>query len=373
MLRTPWLSAVVLLGGLLPHGPCLAAESPAQIKSGDKVVTTVRARVAQGEKAETTLTFLNPGTELTAARVTPDWVEVAVEQAGQQAKGWILVSQLAKADRNETPRKDYPRELAMRSLPAYRIASPDIVQIEMPTLVPRSPYRARHYDVLKIQVANVLVDQPIDGCFMIEAEGTINLGPAYGTVRVLGMTLDEVKMTVRHKLAELVNNPEVAVQLARIDGMQPVSGAYLVSPDGTVNLRKYGAVHVAGKTPTEVRLALQEHLAAFFDSPEVTVEVIAYNSHVYYVIIEATGLENKVVRLPITGNETVLDAVSHVGGLSQLASKKIWIARPVPPGSAETVLPVDWQAISHHGATATNFQIYPGDRVVIADEGTKSP
>ena len=45
------------------------------------------------------------------------------------------------------------------------------------------------------------------------------------------------------------------MQLARVSGAQPVTGQYLVGPDGTINLRQYGVVHVAGKTVTEARLA----------------------------------------------------------------------------------------------------------------------
>ena len=76
-----------------------------------------------------------------------------------------------------------------------------------------------------------------------------------------------------------------------------------------------------------------------------------------------------MLRVPVTGNETVLDAISQVGGLSQLSSKKIHVARPAPGGfPCEQHLPVDWVAISRGGSAATNFQIMPGDRVFITEE-----
>ncbi len=53
-------------------------------------------------------------------------------------------------------------------------------------LVPLPPYRAAVYDVLQIHVSNALSDQPIDSYFMVEADGVVNLGPAYGTVHVKG-------------------------------------------------------------------------------------------------------------------------------------------------------------------------------------------
>ena len=72
---------------------------------------------------------------------------------------------------------------------------------------------------------------------------------------------------------------------------------------------------------------------------------------------------------PITGNETVLDAVARIGGLSQLSSKKIWIARPAPNGvGCEQILPVNWDDITQGASTATNYQMLPGDRLFIAQD-----
>jgi polysaccharide export outer membrane protein len=118
---------------------------------------------------------------------------------------------------------------------------------------------------------------------------------------------------------------------------------------------------------TEARVAIQEHLKQFLDSPEVAVEVIAYQSKVYYVITQGAEMGDNVHRFLVTGNETVLDAIAQVNGLSQLSSTKIWVARPAPAGfGCQQILPVDWQAISAGGETATNYQLMPGDRIYIA-------
>ena len=221
-----------------------------------------------------------------------------------------------------------PRELSMMSLPAYRVEPPDILQIEMLKLVPLPPYRIEIYDVLQIRVLNTPSDQPIYDFFLVEGEGIVTLGPAYGRVRVAGMTIEEATETITRKLREMLVNPEVSVQLARTAGTQPLTGQYLIGPDGTINLRQYGTLHVAGKTITEIRLALQKHLSQYFDSPEASVDVIAFNSKVFYVITEGAGMGDDVRRIPITGNETVLDAISSVNGLSQVSSAHVWVARP---------------------------------------------
>ena len=264
---------------------------------------------------------------------------------------------------------EIPRELSKVSLPAYRVEPPDLLQIEVLKLVPLPPYRTEIFDVLQIQVVGTLLDQPVDGFYLIEAEGTVNLGPAYGTVRVVGMTIEEAKEVITGQLKQVLKEPVVSVQLARTAGTQQITGIYLVGPDGTINLRQYGSVHVAGKTLVEVRLAIQRQLAQFFDSPEVSVDMAGYNSKVYYIITEGAGLGDNVVRVPVTGNETLLDAISQVGGLSQLSSKKIHIARPAPGGfGCEQIMPIDWVAISRGGASGTNYQLMPGDRVFITEE-----
>ena len=157
----------------------------------------------------------------------------------------------------------------------------------------------------------------------------------------------------------------MSVQLARVSGAQPVTGQYLVGPDGTINLRQYGVVQIAGKTVTEARIAIQNHLKQFLDSPELSVDVVAFNSKVYYIITQGAGLGDSVRRLPITGNETVLDAISQINGLSQVSSTKIWIARPAPHNfGCQQILPIEWDAITQGAQTATNYQILPGDRAV---------
>jgi polysaccharide export outer membrane protein len=260
------------------------------------------------------------------------------------------------------------REMSKVSLPAYRIEPPDVISIEMLKLIPLPPYRAEIFDVLQIR-ANALPDQPIDNYYIVEAEGTINLGPTYGTIRVSGMTIDEIKATLNKWLRQWLRDPNTSVQLARVAGAQPVTGQYLVGPDGTINLRQYGVVNIAGKTVTEARFVIQNHLKQYLDSPELSVDVVAYNSKVFYIVTQGAGIGDNVRRLPITGNECVLDAIAQVNGLPQVSSKKIWIARPAPHNfGCQQILPIEWDAIAAGAQTATNYQLMPGDRLYIAED-----
>jgi len=65
----------------------------------------------------------------------------------------------------------------------------------------------------------------------------------------------------------------------------------------------------------------------------------------------------------------VLDAIAHLGGISQLSSHRIFIARPAPNGvGCEQILPVNWDEIARGGSTATNYQLMPRDRLYIRSD-----
>jgi polysaccharide export outer membrane protein len=263
---------------------------------------------------------------------------------------------------------DIPREITMVSHPPYTIAPPDFLTIDAVRLVPRPPYRLEPLEVLLIQAAKPLPGELISGPYVITPEGTINLGYSYGSVRVQGMTIDQAQIAIRKHLGLVLTQPDVVVSLAQIRGMQQIRGTHLVRPDGTISLGSYGSVYVAGMTVGQARCVIEKYLGNYFVNPQLSLDVEAYNSKFFYVIFDGGGFGQQAIRLPVTGNETVLDAITQVGGLAPISSKKrIWVARPAPPGvGCDQVLPVDWQAITEGGSTATNYQLFPGDRVYVA-------
>ena len=168
----------------------------------------------------------------------------------------------------------------------------------------------------------------------------------------------------------------------------------LVRPDGKISLGFYGEVYVAGLTMPEVKEKIVLHLRKFLtdevlglvkldeaaepeteqnstkpkmidpkDSDRVFVDVTAYNSKNYYIMGDVL-IPGK---LPITGNETVLDAIEFAGGLMPTAApQNIRLVRPAPPGACcEQVLPVNLAAITSGGDPTTNYQIMPNDRIIV--------
>lgn len=285
-----------------------------------------------------------------------------------------------------------PRELNKLTLPTYRVEPPDILLIEAVNNIRPVDEPLRAGDEIRIQLRNGLpleiedVNAELDplqyqveleielqykvinGLYRIGADGKVDLGPAYGQVAVAGLSLAGARAAIDNHLREYVGlaAPELSVSMPSIAGRQVISGEHLVRPDGTVDLGIYGNVRVAGMTLYEIKLLIESHLAQFMHQPEVRVDVLAYNSKAYYVIMDGGGFGEQVIKLPVTGNETVLDAIAQVEGLSSVSSKRMWIARPAPAGFNQAqVLDVDWSAITAEGITTTNYQLLPGDRIYV--------
>ena len=140
----------------------------------------------------------------------------------------------------------------------------------------------------------------------------------------------------------------------------------MVGSDGTVSLGQYGSVPVVGLTLDEARSAIADHLSPYFANPQVSLAVYAFNSKAYYIVTQGGGTGDGLVRLPFTGNETVMDAISQINGLSYVSSSRMWIARPQRAGQGSQILPIDWEGITQRAEVHSNYQILPGDRIFIA-------
>lgn len=262
-----------------------------------------------------------------------------------------------------------PREQAKVTMPDYIIEPPDILTIETIGLIPKLPYKLRPLDVVTVFSAGLPDDIELAGEYTIQPNGTIQLGHALGLMPAAGKSVSQLQTELIGKLKETYREPEVWITLSQMGAQQQIAGEHLVAPDGKVNLGIYGRVRVVGLTIEEARLAIQDHLSQSLENPEIAVDVLGYNSKVYYVITQGAGLGDQVIILPSKGNETVLDAIGQIQGLQSNSSTRMWIARPGKNScGGDQILPVDWLAVTQRGATETNYQVMPGDRIYVSED-----
>lgn len=172
------------------------------------------------------------------------------------------------------------------------------------------------------------------------------------------------KLSLPAYVIEPPDELEIAARPSTID--LPLSNV-VVRQDGVVDLGFHGEVYVNGLTVPEAELKIAQHLAASPEARElrepvrVSIRLISGGrSKQYYVL----GTVNSPGAYPINGNETVLDAVLKAGLRSNSIPQKAYLARPQPEGMPEQILRIDWECIQR-GDTSTNYQIMPGDRIVV--------
>jgi hypothetical protein len=70
-------------------------------------------------------------------------------------------------------------------------------------------------DEVKIEVTGAFPEQPIDGVFVIESQGTVALGATYGRVKIAGLTLLEAEKAVTEKLKTVLTDVQVQITLIK--------------------------------------------------------------------------------------------------------------------------------------------------------------
>ena len=148
---------------------------------------------------------------------------------------------------------------------------------------------------------------------------------------------------------------------------------FVVRSDGNIDLGFGGDVYVAGLTLAQVEQKVAQHLDALDNgrarlATEVSVRLVNGSQSKFYYVLGTVSNQGK---FPITGNETVLDGIIAAGLRSNSLPEKAYLVRPHPNGGADQVYKIDWDGIKHRGDTLTNYQLFPGDRIVVP--GGKPP
>lgn len=217
----------------------------------------------------------------------------------------------------------------------------------------------------------VVVLSTVAGCSAISKNHEAKRIPQYGVIDP-SQPRELHKAPFTQYVVEPPDELEIAIKPPLSDASPP---SYVVQPDGFIDLGFPGDVYVAGLTLTDIEERIALHLAGLpkdkdSDSKEnyqVSVR-LSSNQSKYYYVVGAVGNQG---RFKSTGNETVLDAILLAGLRSNSLPDKAYLARPHPAGASDQILKIDWFGIRDRGDTLTNYQIQPGDRIIVP--GTKPP
>jgi polysaccharide export outer membrane protein len=155
----------------------------------------------------------------------------------------------------------------------------------------------------------------------------------------------------------------ILIEAVKFDSDFRTIGDQKVQLDGSIDLGKFGRLRVAGMTVEAIEVAIEDRMREATGVMEaINVQLLEPNAAEVYVL----GAVGSPGAYAIDGHETVLDAILTAGGLTSDASPcDIILVRPTAHCDNRIVLPICYRQITQIGDTSSNYQLYPGDRIVV--------
>lgn len=157
----------------------------------------------------------------------------------------------------------------------------------------------------------------------------------------------------------------ILIEPTQLDSEFQSFGDQEIKVDGSVDLGRFGRIRIAGMTVEQVEVAIANQVSSYLDEPEtVNVQLVDTRAAKIYVL----GAVGSPGVYEIDGNETVLDAILLAGGLTSRASPcDILMVRPTRDCECRVVQRICYRQITQLGDVSTNYQLQPGDRVVVGE------
>jgi len=140
-----------------------------------------------------------------------------------------------------------------------------------------------------------------------------------------------------------------------------LSGAYRLSPEGTIDYPLCGKVALAGMTSSQAADALTQCLGSgYLRRPQVSVLIREYNSKKIFVF----GEVQKPGTFPYDENMSVVQAITLAGGFTKVASRNSTIVTRIIDGQEKKIrVPVE----DIGNGRERNFLLKPGDIVFVPE------
>jgi protein involved in polysaccharide export with SLBB domain len=141
-------------------------------------------------------------------------------------------------------------------------------------------------------------------------------------------------------------------------------GRQFIGPDGCIELGRYGKVRIEGLTLRETADRVAARLACTPD--RVQVRVVEFASRHLLLIGEVVGRHRTI---PYQGDETVLDVLQRVGGITPGAEPtEVYVIRShLGDLHRPEVFHVDLEAIVMHKDQKTNVRVLPYDEIYVGE------
>lgn len=139
-----------------------------------------------------------------------------------------------------------------------------------------------------------------------------------------------------------------------------------IRPDGKISMPLIGDVMAVGLTPEELAVKIENSLAAYVRSPNVTIILTGIQGHAFLSRIRVTGSVTQDTSIPYNQGMTVLDAVLEAGSVDVYAdANNTKLHRRTKKGSIS--YDIRLKDIMEDGDMRTNVKLMPGDMITVPE------
>ena len=139
-----------------------------------------------------------------------------------------------------------------------------------------------------------------------------------------------------------------------------------IRPDGRISMPLIGDVMAVGLTPEELAVTIEKRLAHYVKAPNVTVILTSLQGHAFLSRIRVTGAVTQNVSIPYHQGMTVLDAILEAGSVNLYAdANDTKLHRRTSDGSA--AYDIRLKNIMEKGDMTTNIFLMPGDIITVPE------
>jgi len=132
-----------------------------------------------------------------------------------------------------------------------------------------------------------------------------------------------------------------------------------VRPDGKITLPLINDIQAAGRTPLELRAAIQKALSKYLENPVVSVSVVGVNKKFFIL-----GKVNAPGEYPLNSPITVLQAIALAKGFADWADKEhIIILRQLH--GKQIRLKFNYEDVAQGKHLEENIYLKPGDTIIV--------
>jgi len=171
--------------------------------------------------------------------------------------------------------------------------------------------------------------------------------------------LQELKQVRSSQTYKLQPGDLVEIQVFREDNMDRT---LRISGNGSITFPLIGAVRIADCSLEEAEERLVERLTKYLKNPQVSMLVKEYGNKTVYVLGQVQ--KPAAIQIPPEKSLTVLEAITSVGGFTEIANtSKVRVLR-MKEGK-QTTIDVDVTQITKQGNKLLDIPLMPGDVVFV--------